>query len=345
MNPNDKNLNIEVWDWDAIGSDDFLGVCDISLADIVSGTKNVVSGWFALQQSPKKPNVKVTGEVNVKISAKSMKAQSKGGSISNKEVERKVKEAKQQGSTSLMLSSMGIKELPSIGDLTGLEEAHLSLNNLNEFPTKALTRNGNTLKMINLAGNAITMVPDQVGVFNALTELSLNGNQITTISPEIGRLASLEKLNLANNSISQLPKTIGYLKNLDELNLSGNQIENVPDAIGNLFKLEILDLSCNNIKFLPEEFTYLTRIIELNLGSNSLVALPEAIGRLSRVVNINIADNNITQLPASLGYCVGLKQIGQGLNIERNPLRDPELEKQYKIGADRLFIYLERMLS
>ncbi len=39
-----------------------------------------------------------------------------------------------------------------------------------------------------------------------------------------------------------------------------------------------------------------------------------------------------------------MAQIGQGLNIDRNPLTDPELQQQFRIGADRLYMYLEKRM-
>lgn len=48
--------------------------------------------------------------------------------------------------------------------------------------------------------------------------------------------------------------------------------------------------------------------------------------------------------PLSIGYCASLAQIGQGLNIDRNPLTDPELLQQFRIGADRLYMYLEKRM-
>ncbi len=61
-------------------------------------------------------------------------------------------------------------------------------------------------------------------------------------------------------------------------------------------------------------------------------------------MSLNISDNAIRDLPVSIGYCAGLAQIGQGLNIDRNPLKDAEMPTQYRIGADRLYMYLEKRM-
>jgi Leucine-rich repeat (LRR) protein len=194
------------------------------------------------------------------------------------------------------------------------------------------------------AGNQLSQWPISLCGFLHLTELEINGNDLKTLPTQFGRLQALEKFNIANNKLTSLPQTLGYCFHLEELNISGNELDVLPDAIGNLYHLEVLDASCNALVSLPEELTYCTRLIELNLGGNRLAGLPEAIGRLSRVVNLNVSDNSIHEFPVSIGYCASLAQIGQGLNIDRNPLKDPELQQQFRVGADRLYMYLEKRM-
>lgn len=315
---NDTNLNIQVWDWDAIGSDDFLGLCKIDLSELKKGKKEI-SGWFALEKDPNKPKIKVTGDViqirisfhlftfliiflqiSIKVTVHSQKQIEKRSSNTgaNKEIGLRLSNAKQDLAP-FVLSSMELDQIPEL-DCSDLENIQLNLNNLTEFPSNQIKSAAQTLQILNLSGNQIKSFPSSAGIFNHLTELWLNGNQITSLAPEIAKIQPLEKLNLANNALTSLPNTIGYLKNLDDLNLMGNQLESLPDSIGNLWKLEVLDLSCNGLKSLPEEITYLTRVMEINLGSNNLVQLPQAIGRLSRMVSLNIADNNLRALPVSM---------------------------------------------
>lgn len=139
-------------------------------------------------------------------------------------------------------------------------------------------------------------------------------------------------------------RNFACLCRLKLLVFAGNEIESLPEGLGNCYRLETLDASCNVLSSVPEELTYCTRLMELNLGGNRLQALPEAIGRLSRVVSLNVSDNALKDLPISIGYCASLAQIGQGVNIDRNPLTDQEMPQQYRIGADRLYMYLEKRM-
>lgn len=337
---NDKTLQVQVWDWDQVGTDDFLGLVHVDLSPAHAGEK-VKDGWLKLQPHPNKKNIQVKGGINISVAVREVKY----SAASSKEVEKAVDAKIRNGGTMFDIGGVGagaidpawIDRLPP-----GLSVINCSFNKLRELP--AGFAKFTQLAQLFAAGNQVVQWPPQLCACAQLTEIEINGNELTTLPPQIGKLQALEKLNVANNKLTSLPPTLGYCYHLEDLNLSGNELETVPDAIGNLYHLEVLDLSCNAITVLPEELTYCTRLIELNLGGNRLQALPEAVGRLSRVVNLNVADNGIREFPISIGYCASLAQIGQGLNIDRNPLKDPELQAQFRIGADRLYMYLEKRM-
>ena len=53
-----------------------------------------------------------------------------------------------------------------------------------------------------------------------LVEIDLSGNKISSLPDELCTLASLEMLDLSSNQLSQLPAQFGTLSSLRELNLS-----------------------------------------------------------------------------------------------------------------------------
>ncbi len=56
----DKTLQVQVWDWDAVGSDDFLGLVHIDLTPAHAGEiDKVKAGWLKLQPHPNKKNIQV----------------------------------------------------------------------------------------------------------------------------------------------------------------------------------------------------------------------------------------------------------------------------------------------
>ena len=59
-------LNITVYDYSAVGSDDFLGKIDIPINQLEDGRP--LSRWFELQA--KKPGGKVSGEIKLELDYK-----------------------------------------------------------------------------------------------------------------------------------------------------------------------------------------------------------------------------------------------------------------------------------
>ena len=338
----DKTLQVQVWDWDAVGSDDFLGLVHVDLTPALAGEPDKVkAGWLKLQQHPNKKNIQVRGGINITVSVTEVKYSAASSKEAEKAVEGKIRNCEgsfdMNGVGAAQFEQKWIDALPA--DVTVINCAFNKFRQLPDGLAKF-----SKLAQLFTAGNQLSAWPASLCSLAHLTELEINGNDLSTLPPQFGRLQALEKFNVANNKLKSLPQTLGYCYHLEELNISGNELETLPDAIGNLYHLEVLDASCNALQVLPEELTYCTRLIELNLGGNRLQALPEAVGRLSRVVNLNVSDNVIREFPLSIGFCASLAQIGQGLNIDRNPLTDPELQQQFRIGADRLYMYLEKRM-
>jgi CCR4-NOT transcription complex subunit 6 len=60
-----------------------------------------------------------------------------------------------------------------------------------------------------------------------LTHLDLSGNDLTEIPEEIGMLSNLKNLLLFDNNIRTLPYEVGYLYRLDTLGIEGNPLNEV----------------------------------------------------------------------------------------------------------------------
>ena len=73
------------------------------------------------------------------------------------------------------------------------------------------------LESIDASGNAITVLPAEIGNCENLEELLLFANQLKVLPKELGKLTKLKTLNLFNNKVMKLPVEVGTLGALEEV--------------------------------------------------------------------------------------------------------------------------------
>jgi len=98
---------------------------------------------------------------------------------------------------------------------------------------------------LDLSGEKLTRVPEQLGRLKNLTTLRLDNNQLTGVPEQLGQLKNLTVLYLHENRLTSVPEQLGQLKNLTRLYLNENQLTSVPEQLGQLTNLTTLDLSGN----------------------------------------------------------------------------------------------------
>ena len=133
---------------------------------------------------------------------------------------------------------------------------------------------GPSLTTLDLAGNAITSIPIEIGALTLLTELYLSSNQISELPTEFGALTGLEDLFVDTNPLSTLPTELGALTGLRRLQCFLTALTSVPTELGRLTSLTRLDLSRNAITSLPSEIAALTGLRLLKMNENAITSVP-----------------------------------------------------------------------
>lgn len=99
---------------------------------------------------------------------------------------------------------------------------------------------------LNISGQNLTRVPDDVFENRDLVELDVSNNQIgNTLQAEVRNLTALRVLDLSDNEFTGVPAEIGLLSQLEVLDLSNNNLTGLPHELGKLSNLRTLDLRGN----------------------------------------------------------------------------------------------------
>jgi Leucine-rich repeat (LRR) protein len=116
---------------------------------------------------------------------------------------------------------------------------------------------------LDLQGNQLSKVPDQLFNLKKLKYLSLRScAQLTVVPDALGSLTSLQRLHLENcEKLQQLPTTVGELYQLSTLALDHcSMLKALPDVFEKLMGLQSLSLlGCSKLKLLPESLGQLVK--------------------------------------------------------------------------------------
>ncbi|MBI6909149.1 protein kinase [Pseudomonas palleroniana] len=157
------------------------------------------------------------------------------------------------------------------GQLAGTRRLDLSCG-LTEFPPEIFEL-ADSLEILNLPGNALSSLPD-----------------------DLHRLTHLRILFCANNAFTELPECLGQCAKLSMISFKANQISHVT-AAALPPRLRWLILTDNCIRQLPNELGERPLLQKLMLAGNQLEHLPQSLARCHNLELIRIASNRFTHLP------------------------------------------------
>lgn len=89
-------------------------------------------------------------------------------------------------------------------------------NKLTEFPPR-LFELTNVLRTLELSGNRLNVIPDEIASFVNLKHLRISRNRLTKLPDSIGTLKKLESLYAADNALVNIPATISQLSHLKQV--------------------------------------------------------------------------------------------------------------------------------
>lgn len=182
------------------------------------------------------------------------------------------------------------------GQLQGIKRLDLACG-LQEFPREIFDL-ADSLEVLNLSGNALAELPDDLPRLGKLRVLFCSENRFTHLPEVLSSCPQLEMVGfkansirevaaaalspglrwliLTDNQISALPDSIGRCSRLQKLMLAGNQLAALPETMRGCVSLELLRISANRFQVLPEWLLQLPRLTWLAFGGNPVSAAPHA---------------------------------------------------------------------
>jgi hypothetical protein len=180
------------------------------------------------------------------------------------------------------------------GDLAGARTLRLGAG-LTEFPREIFGL-ADTLEELDLAGNALSTLPADMGRLGKLRILFCSGNRFTRLPPALGDCASLSQIGFRNTGLSEIPAE-SLPPRLRWLTVTDNALQTLPDALGDRPALQKLMLSGNRLDNLPETLADAPNLELLRLSANRFEALPGWLTRLPRLAWLAWAGNPLDTDP------------------------------------------------
>jgi hypothetical protein len=166
------------------------------------------------------------------------------------------------------------------GQLHGIERLDLSCD-LTEFPPEIFAL-ADSLEVLNLSGNALTTLPDDLPRLHRLRVLFCSNNAFTELPAVLGQCAQLEMVGFKSNRIERasaaaLPPQLRWLI------LTDNRLSALPAEIGECTRLQKLMLAGNQLRALPPELAQCTQLELLRISANPLELLPDWLLEMPRL--------------------------------------------------------------
>lgn len=205
------------------------------------------------------------------------------------------------------------------GQLAGTRRLDLSCG-LKEFPEEIFDL-ADSLEILNLSGNALSSLPD-----------------------DLHRLHKLRVIFCSNNQFTHVPEVLGLCRQLSMIGFKANQIRNLPAAALNP-ELRWLILTDNALSALPDELGECTRLQKLMLSGNQLQDLPVSMQACVSLELLRIASNRFDSLPNWLLKLPRLSWLAYAGNPFCDQHEAAALQRQTKHSIDWDSLSLQHQLG
>lgn len=180
------------------------------------------------------------------------------------------------------------------GQLQGIKRLDLACD-LQHFPPEVFAL-ADTLEILNLSGNALSSLPDDLPRLSKLRVLFCSENRFSHLPEVLSSCAQLEMVGFKSNHIREVTAA-ALSPGLRWLILTDNQIATLPDSIGNCVRLQKLMLAGNQLSDLPPTMRGCVGLELLRISANRFASLPEWLLQLPRLTWLAFGGNPVATSP------------------------------------------------
>ncbi|MGR5132153.1 leucine-rich repeat-containing protein kinase family protein [Vibrio alfacsensis] len=197
------------------------------------------------------------------------------------------------------------------GQLLGIKQLKLA-EGLTDFPMEIIEL-ADTLEVLDLSGNALSELPEELGKLTKLKIIFASNNRFTHLPDVLGQLPNLEMVGFKTNKIKEVSEA-SLPAQLRWLILTDNKIETLPNSLGERPRLQKLALAGNRIKRLPSSMENLVNLELIRLSANQLEHFPDVLTQLPKLAWCAFAGNPFCQHPSSLDSVPKVSTSSYSLN-------------------------------
>ena len=196
------------------------------------------------------------------------------------------------------------------GALAGARTLHLPAAGLDAFPREIFGL-AETLEVLDLSGNGLRALPDDLGRLGRLQVLFCSGNPFARLPPALGACTALSQVGFRGCGLVEVPAE-ALPPALRWLTLTDNRIEHLPTALGERPGLRKLMLSGNRLRTLPASLAAAPNLELIRLAANRLDGLPAWLPALPSLAWTSWAGNGFERDARRTALCVPFADLDLG---------------------------------
>lgn len=177
------------------------------------------------------------------------------------------------------------------GKLVGIKRLDLACG-LTTFPEEIFDL-ADSLEILNLSGNQLSNLPDDLTRLKKLKIIFCSDNQFTHLPEVLGEFEQLSMVGFKANNIKHCPSA-AISNQLRWLILTDNALEKVPENLGNCQQMQKLMLAGNQLRTLPESLLGCENLELLRISANKFTHLPDWLFSLPRLAWFAFGGNPLT---------------------------------------------------